>query len=172
MICSVYPNTAGKEGVIKAYSEQLAPFPFKFTGAVLSTLPAKHKSQFCPSIPEILDAMVEYYVESYRKSVTALALRVYPTRYIEGDDEHRASFVDWYRQRVNDGRDPDRETVLRALRDGVKPRGYLERIHRPLGPRDGGPIPTPVRKDREARVCAAVRFGDWAGLLAATAGET
>lgn len=172
MICSVYSNTAGKEGVLKAYSEQLAMFPFKFTGAVLAMLPAKHDSQFCPSIPEILDALVEYYVESYRKSVVALALRVYPARYVEGDDEHKASFVDWYKQRVNDGRDPDRETVLKLLRSGEKPRTYLERIHRPLGPREGGPIAPPARKDREPRVCAAVRFGDWKGLLAVASGET
>lgn len=172
LICSAYPNTAGRTAVINAYAKQLMTYPYEFTGPVLLELPGKHEGQFCPSIPEIQDALIRRYVLFYWAAVTVLAEREYALRYLPGNDDHRTTWLEWYRTKVNSGLNPERETVLRCLREEVIPSVYLERIHRPLGPREGGPIAPPVRKDREPKLCAAVRFGDWNGLLAMTTGET
>ncbi len=169
LICSVYPNTAGRADVIDAYSTQLLPFPYEFTVRALIDLPGKHDTAFCPSIQEIHAALVSQFQTDFAAAVDVLAWEVYPTRYLEGDDEHRAHFVEWYRQRV--GPPPGRDILLHALRSNVTAAELLARLHRPLPPREGGPIPPPERKDRDGRVCAAVRFGDWNGLLLAAAGE-
>lgn len=167
-ICSAYPHTAGKEAVINAYAIQMLPYPYRFVFETLVELPGKHDSAFCPTMPEIVDAMTGRFVEHFRDAVRLQAEAVYPTRYLEGDDEHRARFVEWYCDKVPV---PNREMVVRCLRHDVPPIRYLQQVHTPLPPRDGGPLPPPERKDRDGRVCAAVRFGDWNGLLLAASGE-
>lgn len=170
LICNAYPNTAGKVAVINAYAKQLAPYTYKFTAATLLELPGKHEGQFCPSIQEIQTALVRRYVTLFWAEVRALAVRVYATRYLPGNAHHEQAWVTWYVEKVRGLLDPDRDAVLRCLRERETPRALLLRIHRPLGPRDGGPIPPPERKSRDSRLCAAVRFGDWKGLLGAVAG--
>ena len=56
MICSVYPNTAGKDGVIKAYSEQLAPFPEEAITQELARFPATAKYVWCQEEPRNMGA--------------------------------------------------------------------------------------------------------------------
>ncbi len=170
LICNSYPNTAGKTAVVNAYAKQLAAYSYKFTAATLLELPGKHQSQFCPSIPEIQDALIRRYVIHFWAAVKELASQEYAVRYQPGNDHHRSTWIDWYREKVNGANDPDKETVLRCLRERVTPRSLLEKIHRPLGPRPGGPMVPPERKSRHGSLCAAVKLGDWNGLLSTVTG--
>jgi hypothetical protein len=169
LICNAYPNTAGKMPVINAYAKQLAGYSYKFTAATLLELPSQRPGEFCPSISDIQDALVQRYVKHFWLAARTLAALVYQGRYLPGNDDHLAAWLDWYREKVNQGRDPERGIVLRCLREQIPPKQLLQQLHRPLPPREGGPMPPPERRDREGRVCAAVRFRDWNGLLAAAA---
>lgn len=148
LITSVYPNTAGKTAVVNAYARQLAPYPYRFVGEVLTAMPARHEGDFCPSIHEIFDAMATRYQALVTDAVRQEAARVYPLRYNAGDTEHEQHFIVHAVTKCLAG--VGAHVCMRALLGGTRPVEYVDR-NKPsaLGPRDGGPIDPPHWANRD-----------------------
>lgn len=148
IITGVYPNTSGKTSVVNAYARQLVPYPYRFVGEVVTAMPARYEGEFCPTVREILDAMVDRYKRLVQTALHDEAKRVYLTRYNSGDANHEFGFVLQFAEHAGIG-DISDETALTGLRDGVRPADYVSRFCRcKIAPREGGPIdpPPPKRK--------------------------
>lgn len=147
LICNVYPNTAGKPQVIEAYARQLAPYPYQLLGEVATLLPATHLSEFCPTIPDILGAMVGLYRSKIYTELTGHIARVYRTRYIAGDEKHERGFASKFREQAQLDTLDDRD-LLRAIRDHVRPIEYVVKHSKcRIEPRVGGPIQPPPKRE-------------------------
>ena len=142
IITSLYPNTAGKTAVVNAYARQLAPFPYRFVGEVLSQFPSRYDGEFCPTVHEIFDALAWRYKALVNDAVRQEADRIYPLRYTTGDDEHRKHFVIIASAKCF--QKLGTHECMAALRAGIRPSEYVEK-NKPsaLGPREGGPIDPP-----------------------------